>query len=289
MASEYGKNVWWNGSFMDLQDAKVSIATHSLHYGGAIFEGVRIYNSKPFLLKEHIDRLFISAEVMRYNMKYNKEEICEAAIKLIDLEGFKDGYIRPIIWLGDEDMKIMGQDSTLHTAIMTCKILEKSDINDDSLKLSVSRWKRAPLNCLPYSSKAAGLYMMYSLIKREAQIDGFDDSIILDENDNITEATTSNFFAISDKELLTPKKDTILSGITRSKVIEAASYLGIKCREIDIRIDQLRNCDFAFLTGTAIEIKKIKEIKHVERGVTYQFSNENEIFNLVRELYKKLI
>ncbi len=285
MASEYGKKVWWNGAFMNLQDAKISITTHSLHYGGAIFEGIRIYNSKPFLLKEHIDRLFISAETMHYKMQYSREEICEAVIELA--KEFKDGYIRPIVWLGDEDMRIMGGDATLHTAIVTCKILEKPDLNDTALNLSVSRWKRAPVGCLPYSSKAAGLYMMYSLIKREAHIAGFDDSIILDEHENITEATTSNFFAISKGELLTPKKDAVLSGVTRGKVIESVLQLGIKVNETDIKIEQLRNCDFAFLTGTAIEIKKIANI--MDKEIMYKFNHENETFDLIKQLYTKLI
>ncbi len=286
MATEYGKNVWWNGKLLKIEDAKIGIATHSLHYGGAIFEGIRIYNGKPFLLKEHIDRLFQSAESMLYKMRYSKDELYNAIIELVDIEGLKNGYIRPLVWLGEEDMKIMGVDATLHTAIMICKILEKFD--DYKFRLLVSKWRRAPSNCFPYTSKAAGLYMMYSLIKREAANAGFDDSLMLDEYGYIAECSTSNFFAISDNVLLTPRDKLILGGITRSKIIKIAKSLNIQCKEVDILLSELKNCNFAFLTGTAIELRGVKEIQDPESNSIYNFDEKNAIYDSLFAKYSEI-
>lgn len=269
--------IWINGKFEEWKEAKTHVLNHGLHYGSCVFEGLRVYNKKIFKLNEHVTRLFYSAKKLHLNLRFSEDEICKSISDTVSKQKIIDGYVRPVIWRGSEKMAISAIDSSINIAIAAWswpsyfspkKILE-------GVKLSTSKWKRPSPESAPTDSKAAGLYMICSLSKHEAEHNGFDDALMLDYRGYIAEATGANIFFVKDGLLYTPKADCFLNGITRQVVIQIANSLNIVVKEEFLKPDFLKNCQEAFLTGTAVEITSIQSIDN------FSFSQ--------REITKKLI
>ena len=264
--------IWFNGQVIDWKDAKLHVLTHGLHYGSCVFEGERVYNGEIFKLREHTDRLIYSAKRMGFEIPYSADEIDKACNEIIKIQDVKNGYVRPVAWRGSEMMAISAQKNKIHFAIATWEWGSYFDpkIKENGIKLNISKWRRPAPNTIPWDTKAAGLYMICTLSKHEAEKEGFNDSLMLDHKDFVAEATGANIFFIKEesKEIHTPVPDCFLDGITRRTLIEIAKIEGYKISERKIKLEELNNFDACFLTGTAAEVTPVSQIENYSFKVT---------------------
>jgi branched-chain amino acid aminotransferase len=255
--------IWFNGTNVNWSDAQVHILSHGLHYASSVFEGVRVYNGEVFKLEEHTDRLFYSAKRMGMDVPYNKDEINKATREIVNIQKTQNGYIRPVIWRGSEMMAISAQKNKINVAIATWEWGSYFDpkLKLEGIKLNISSWRRPAPDSIPWDTKAAGLYMICTLSKHEAEAEGYVDSLMLDHEGNIAEATGANiFFKNNAGELHTPIPDSFLDGITRRCVIDIAKSKGIKVFERKIKLDDISSFVGCFLTGTAAEVTPVASI-----------------------------
>ena len=277
--------IWFNNELCEWQDARVHIISHGMHYASLVFEGLRVYNTKIFKLEEHTERLFNSAKILDMKIPYSFNEIIEATKKLVSDQNIKNGYIRPFAWRGSEMMGVSAQNTKINVAIAIWDWPTYFDPNLKlkGIKLNISKWQRPPQNSSPWESKAAGLYMICTLSKHQAEKEGYTDSLMLDHEGNIAEATSANIFFKDEKdELHTPIPDSFLDGITRKTVIDLAKSKNIKINERKISPDELSNFKGCFITGTAAEITPVGNIN----------DNNFEVCDLIKDLsnsYEKLV
>ena len=273
--------IWFNGELIDWTNAKVHVLNHGLHYASCVFEGERVYDGEIFKLEEHTDRLFYSAKRMGIVIPYSPKEINTASKEIVTAQKIKDGYVRPIIWRGSEMMAISAQKNKIHVAIASWEWGSYFDPNLKlkGIKLNISSWRRPAPNSVPWDTKAAGLYMICTLSKHEAESKGYTDSLMLDHEGNVAEATGANiFFKDKSGSLHTPTPDSFLDGITRRCVIAIAKSKGIKTVERKIKLEEMSNFVGCFLTGTAAEVTPVSQINE------FKF----EVCNLIQDLSKKL-
>ena len=270
-------NIWFNGKNIDWDKAQVHVLSHGLHYASLVFEGVRVYDKKIFKLEEHTERLFHSAKRMGMKVPYSEKEINNATKLIVEVQKTRNGYIRPAIWRGSEMMAISAQKNKINVAIATWEWGSYFDPNLklEGIKLNISSWRRPPPNTIPWDTKASGLYMICTLSKHEAEAQGYTDSLMLDYEGNIAEATGANvFFKNSNDELHTPIPDSFLDGITRRCIIDIAKSKGIKILERKIKPEEMSNFVGCFLTGTAAEITPVSSVNK------YQF----KVCDLIKDL-----
>ena len=276
--------IWLNGKYVKWRHANVHVLNHGLHYASCVFEGLRIYDGKIFKLDEHIERLFNSAKILDLDIPYEYYEVVDITKEIIVKQNVSDGYVRPVVWRGSEMMAISAKKGSTNLAIAAWewpsyfspkKLLE-------GIKLNVSKWLRPSPESAPTDSKAAGLYMICSLSKHEAEKLGFDDALMLDYRGYIAEATGANIFFVRENELFTPIADCFLNGITRQTVIEIAKEHKIKVHEKHFKLDFLKTCDEVFLTGTAVEITPVSTIKD------FNFEERKLTKFLISEFKKKV-
>ncbi len=255
--------IWYNNELVEWQDAKLHVISHGLHYASLVFEGLRVYEGQIFKLEEHTDRLFQSAELMDMKIPYSKDEINKSTKKIVSVQNVLNGYVRPFAWRGSEMMGVSAQNTRINVAIATWEWGDYFDpkLKLDGIRLDVSRWKRPAPDTIPWKSKAAGLYMICTLSKHEAEKKGYSEALMLDHEGNVAESTSANiFFKDKDGNLHTPIPDSFLDGITRRTVIEIAKSKNIKVYERKILPDELPNFVGCFLTGTAAEITPVASI-----------------------------
>ena len=254
--------LWLNGTFIHVNQANISPLTHGLHYGTGAFEGIRVYNGKIFHLEKHIKRLFNSAKILLMDIPFIMEHVVEACLEIVELNYINDGYIRPLIFLGDQQMAIGAENEV--NIMIACwsrsSIYHKTLVEKESLRLKISSLIRPPAESFPYEAKASGLYILNHLAKKRAIMQDYDDAIMLDYRGHVSEATTSNFFMVKDGELHTPTTECCLDGVTRQIVIKLAKENNIKVVEKHISMECLKQSDEAFLTGTVAEITPIASI-----------------------------
>tara|TARA_Y100000294_G_scaffold71685_1_gene67897 strand:+ start:63 stop:944 length:882 start_codon:yes stop_codon:yes gene_type:complete len=277
--------IWYNNELVDWQDVKLHVLSHGLHYGSFVFEGLRVYNGEVFKLKEHTDRFFYSAKRMDIKIPYSKDEINLAIKKIVSIQNVQNGYVRPFAWRGSEMMAVSAQNTKIHVAIATWEWGTYFDpkLKLEGIKLNISKWKRPSPESIPWDTKASGLYMICTLSKHEAEKQGYSDSLMLDHEGNIAEATGANiFFKDKNGDLHTPIPDSFLDGITRRTVIEIAKSKNINVNERKISPDELSNFVGCFLTGTAAEITPVSKI----------YNQEYKVCNVILDLsesYDKLV
>ena len=278
--------IWFNGKNVDWSDAQVHLLSHGLHYASSVFEGVRVYDGEVFKLKEHTDRLFYSAKRMGMDVPYSTDEINKATREIVNIQKTENGYIRPIIWRGSEMMAISAQKNKINVAIATWEWGSYFDpkLKIDGIKLNISSWRRPSPDSIPWDTKAAGLYMICTLSKHEAEAKGYIDSLMLDHEGNIAESTGANiFFKNTAGELHTPIPDSFLDGITRRCVIDIAKSKGIKVIERKIKLEDMSSFEGCFLTGTAAEITPVASICEYNFKVCKTISELSESYQeLVR-------
>ena len=279
--------IWFNGKTVDWAEANIHVLNHGLHYASCVFEGERIYNGEIFKLEEHTARLFYSAKRMSIKVPYSEKEINEACKNIVNIQKVQNGYLRPVIWRGSEMMAISAQKNKIHVAIATWEWGSYFDpkLKLKGIKLNISSWRRPNPNSVPWDTKAAGLYMICTLSKHEAESQGFTDSLMLDHEGNIAEATGANiFFKSKEGELHTPIPDSFLDGITRREVIKIAKSKGIKVTERKIKPDEMKNFIGCFLTGTAAEITSVSKINDYNFTTCDLITGLNDDYqNLVRK------
>ena len=277
--------IWYNNDLVDWQEVKLHVLSHGLHYGSFVFEGLRVYEGEIFKLEEHTDRLYHSAKRMGIKIPYSKDEINKATKKIVSVQNVQNGYIRPFAWRGSEMMAISAQQTKIHVAIATWEWGSYFDpkLKTEGIKLNISKWRRPAPNTIPWDTKASGLYMICTLSKHEAEQQGYTDSLMLDHEGNVAEATGANiFFKDKDGDLHTPIPDSFLDGITRRAIIEIAKSKNIKIHERKISPKELSKFVGCFLTGTAAEVTPVSCI------ADFKFKVCNTILGL-SESYQTLV
>ena len=277
--------IWYNNDLVDWQEVKLHALSHGLHYGSFVFEGLRVYEGEIFKLEEHTDRLYHSAKRMGIKIPYSKDEINKATKKIVSVQNIQNGYVRPFAWRGSEMMAISAQQTKIHVAIATWEWGSYFDpkLKTEGIKLNISKWRRPAPNTIPWDTKASGLYMICTLSVHEAEQQGYTDSLMLDHEGNVAEATGANIF-FKDKEgnLHTPIPDSFLDGITRQAIIEIAKSKNIKIHERKISPKELSKFVGCFLTGTAAEVTPVSCI------ADFKFKVCNTILGL-SESYQTLV
>ncbi len=255
--------IFFDGALVKWSEAHLHVLSHGLHYGSSVFEGERAYNGKVFKEIEHTKRLIHSAETLDFKIPYSENEIINIRKKVLEANHIKDGYIRPVAWRGSEMMGISAQQNKIHFAVAAWQWPSyfSPEAKLKGIKLNISKWKRPSPETAPVSTKSAGLYMICTLSKHEAERKGYDDSLMLDYRNYIAEATGANIFFTKKDKLYTPIADCFLDGITRRTVISIAKQEGLSIHETRIKIEDLHNYDECFVTGTAAEVTPVNAIE----------------------------
>jgi branched-chain amino acid aminotransferase len=252
--------LWYNGEIKPWQDGRVHIMTHGLHYGSCVFEGIRTYGGKIYQLQEHMQRLIDSAKLLGMTLPYTCAQLEEATTQVIVAQQLSNAYIRPLAWRGSERM-VIGARNSIHVAIIAWDFpASRLEAASKGIRLHWSRWRRPSPECAPTASKAAGLYMIATMTKHEAEDAGFDDGLMLDYRGYIAETHAANVFFVLDDQLHTPLADCFLNGLTRQTVIALAKEAGITMVERHLLPEDITDASECFITGTAAGLTPVTEI-----------------------------
>lgn len=254
--------IWLDGGLVPWADAKLHLLSHGLHYGGAVFEGERAYGGRIFKSNEHSQRFHRSAELLDFHIPYSAAEIDAAKQLVLDRNGFKDAYVRPIAWRGSEMMAVAAQNATVHVAIAVWDWPSMFDMATKmkGIRLDMADYRRPDPQTAPSDSKAAGLYMICTISKQRAERKGYADALMLDWQGRVAECTGANVAFIQDGKLHTPIADCFLDGITRRTVLDLARGQGIEVIERRIMPEEMAGFSECFLTGTGAEITPVSEV-----------------------------
>lgn len=255
--------IWQNGKIIPWQDAKVHVLNHGLHYASCVFEGERVYDKKIFKITEHSERLHKSAEILGFKIPYSVQELDKAKKEITAKQNIKDGYVRAFAWRGSEKMAISAQNNKIHVAIACWPWppYYSDEARKKGLNLKFAKYRRPDPTTAPTAAKAAGLYMICTISKHEAEAEGYNDALMLDYRGYLSESTGANLFLVmKNGELHTPIADCFLNGITRQTIMEIARNNGIKVVERHILPEELGDAIDAFLTGSAAEVTRIGAI-----------------------------
>ncbi|MGM5483636.1 MAG: branched-chain amino acid transaminase [Nanobdellota archaeon] len=272
---EKTKYIWFNGKIIPWEDAKIHVLCHGLHYGSGAFEGIRVYNTEKgpaiFKLKEHIDRLFRSAEALKMNIPYTKDEISDAIKYTIKSNSQKDCYVRPIIFYGSGKMGLNPEGAELNVVIA---VWPWPAYIGETANVCTSKYIRIHPESLQADKKICGHYVNSIMASQEAKTKGFDEALLLDWEGNIAEGPGENFFMVKDGIIITPPVNkNILPGITRNSVIKIARDLGYQVIERKISPKETEKADELFFTGTAatvVSIIKLDEKTYGEGKITHE-------------------
>ncbi len=256
--------IWMNGRLLPQEEARTSVLSHALHYGTSVFEGIRAYETPKgpavFRLKEHVDRFFHSARVLRMEIPYTKEEIREAILEVIRANGYKSCYIRPLAWMGAKTLGVNPLPNN-PAEVMVAAWEWGAYLGEEAVKrgarLITSSWARFPANVMPGKAKIGGNYVNSALAKMEAVSAGADEALLLDEEGFVAEGSGENVFFVRNGVIYAIEHSVNLEGITRDSVIKIARDLGYEVREVRATRDQLYMADEMFITGTAAEITPV--------------------------------
>lgn len=266
MATQEGK-MWLDGALVEQPDAKVHVLTHSLHYGLAVFEGVRAYQTPDgrtaiFRLQDHTERLLNSAKIFQLDCTYGFDELAQAQKDVVRLNNLASAYIRPLIWVGSEKLGIAAKDNTIHAAIAAWHwgaYLGEEGIKK-GIRVKTSSYTHHHPNVTMCKAKAASNYPVSILANQEVTRNGYDEAILMDPQGFVCQGSGENLFLVKNGELHTPDlSGGALDGITRRTIIEFAKDLGIKVIERRITRDEFYLADEVFMTGTAAEVTPIRE------------------------------
>ena len=254
--------IWFDGDLVPWREANLHVLSHGLHYASCVFEGERAYNGRIFKLTEHTQRLVDGARTMDFEIPYTVAEIDAACNEVLKAQGLSEAYVRPIAWRGSEMMGVSAQSSKIHLAIAAWHwgAYFTPEARMEGIRMMWSKWKRPDPETIPCKTKAAGLYMICTLSKHEAERQGFNDALMLDYRGYIAEATGANIFLVIDGKIHTPTPDCFLDGITRRTVIQLARMRGMEIIERHIMPEELNDASEVFLCGSAVEVTPVREI-----------------------------
>lgn len=271
--------IWLDGKLVEWRDAKLHVLSHGLHYASSVFEGERAYAGKVFKNREHTERFKKSAEMLGFEIPYSLDEIEAAKEEVLKANGFVDAYLRPVAWRGSEMMAVAAQKAKIHVAVAAWQwpSMFNPEIKEKGIRLKWAPYKRPSSETEPVHAKAAGLYMICTISKHDAEKNGYQDALMLDYRGYLAEATGANLFLVIDGEIHTPLADCFLNGITRQTVIGLAKQRGITVHERHIMPEELSKVQEVFLTGTAAEITPVGEIegqKFTPGKITHQLMED---------------
>jgi len=264
-ANTENKLIWKNGSFQSWDDSNVHILSHTLHYGTGVFEGVRAYKTPNgaavFRLLEHTERLYGAAEKLNINIPYSIDEVVNAQCEVLNKNNLDEGYIRPIIYLGNEGLGLRAKDLSVNVAIAAWEWPSYMSPEAKQKGISIVKSSYAQYeNPLHSGNKIIGTYFQNTMALHEAIDKGADEALMMDVDGFISEGSGENIFIVKDGVINTPTTKHCLNGITRQSVIQIARDLNYEVVEKNIQYDELVFADEAFFTGTAVEITPIREI-----------------------------
>ncbi|MFY0633600.1 MAG: branched-chain amino acid aminotransferase [Vannielia sp.] len=254
--------IWMDGKLVDWRSANVHLLTHGLHYASSVFEGERCYNGKIFESRKHSERLIASAKWLDFEIPYTVDELEAAKYEMLKANGWTDAYVRAVAWRGSgEDMGVSSIRNPVRVAVAGWEWGNYyGDAKMKGAKLDVAKWKRPSPETIPVHAKAAGLYMICTMSKHEAEAKGCSDALFMDYRGYVAEATGANIFFVKDGEVHTPKPDCFLNGITRQTVIGMLEDRQIKVHERHIMPEELEGFEQCWLTGTAAEVTPVGQI-----------------------------
>lgn len=290
MNSKNADFIWFDGEFKPWDSVTVPITTHAIHYGTSVFEGIRGYSNDEnlfvFKLKEHMQRLIQSAEVYSINSRYTLSEICTSTVELLKKNSIRRScYIRPLLFVGLHGIDLnVTKNSPSHLAIIAFPF--NRYFPETGIRTCISSWRRINENSTPPMAKAGGNYMNSVLATQECKRNGYDESILLDYQGNVSEAPGENIFLVRENKIYTPPlSDSVLEGITRDTAITLARYLGYEVQERSITRTELYIADELFVTGTAAEITPIISVDN------HNVSNGEvgKITKKISDLYQKIV
>ncbi|HHE46157.1 MAG TPA: branched-chain amino acid transaminase [Bacteroidetes bacterium] len=265
--------IWFSGRMIDWKDATIHVMSHVVHYGSAVFEGLRCYKtprgSATFRLDDHIQRLFNSAKIYRIDIPFTKEEVLKACIDVLKINGMRDAYLRPIVFRGYDSLGVAPGNCPIEVVVGAWKWGKYlgPEALANGVDVRVASWTRMAPNTFPALAKCGANYMNSQLIKTEAMADDYVEGIALDANGYVSEGSGENIFLVFNGKLLTPPLGaSVLPGITRDTVIKLAEELGYETNETLIPREMLYIADEVFFTGSAAEITPIRSIDRITIG-----------------------
>jgi branched-chain amino acid aminotransferase len=255
-------SIWFDGELKPWREANVHVLTHAMHYASAVFEGQRAYGGEVFKLTEHSQRLRRSAELLGFEIPWTVDQINQACKDVLAANGLENCYMRPIAWRGSEQMGVSAQQSKIHLAVAVWEWPSyfSPEMKAKGLRLCIAPWRRPAPYTAPTASKAAGLYMICTMSKHDAENRGYNDALMFDYRGQVAEATGANIFFVKDGKIHTPTPDCFLNGITRQTVMDLARRRGIEVIERTIWPEELEGFEQAWLTGSAAEVTPLGEI-----------------------------
>ncbi|MFZ3235586.1 MAG: branched-chain amino acid aminotransferase [Stellaceae bacterium] len=264
--------IWYDGRLLPWREAKLHVLSHGLHYASCVFEGERVYGGSVFRLDDHNERLLNSAKILGFEVPAGMDDLAAATQQVITSNNILEGYVRPIAWRGAEQMGVSAQATKIHLAIAAWDwpAYFSPEARAKGIRVKWAPWARPAPHTAPTQAKAAGLYMICTMSKHDAEAAGCDDALMLDWRGRLAEGTGANLFLVINGELHTPTPDCFLNGLTRQTVIGLAKKRGIKVVERAIMPEELAKADEMFLTGSAAEVTPVGEIIG-ERG-HYRFT-----------------
>jgi branched-chain amino acid aminotransferase len=273
MAFDESGKIWFNGKIVDWKDANLHVLSHVVHYGSSVFEGIRCYNTKKgpaiFRLQEHVQRLINSGKIYRMDIPYSVEQICQAIIDIVKINGLKQCYIRPVAFRGYGELGVYPMNCPVETVIAAWpwgKYLGEEAI-EKGVEVGVSSWRRMAPDTMPNMAKAGSNYMNSQLAKMESITNGYDEGIMLDYQGMVSEGSGENIFVVLDEIIYTPPiSSSLLSGLTRDAVITLASDMNLEIRQEPIPREMLYISDEVFLTGTAAEVTPVRSVDKIVVG-----------------------
>ncbi len=284
------KYIWKNGSFEKWNDSNVHILSHTLHYGTGVFEGVRAYKTKNgpaiFRLTDHTNRLFDAASKISINIPFSETELNLAQCDTLSKNNLEEGYIRPIVYLGNEGLGLRAKDLSVNVAIAAWEWPSYMDPKAKENGISVMKSSHLQYeNPLHSGNKIIGTYFSNTMALHEALDNGADEAIMLDKNGFISEGSGENIFIVKNNNIFTPTTNHCLNGITRQSVIQIAKDLDFSINEKNLEYDDLLNADEAFFTGTAVEITPISKLDNnlISKG------SRGEITQQLQEKFQEII
>ncbi len=277
--------VFLDGEFLKATAAKTGLYNQTMHYGNGVFEGIRSYETldgtRIFKAKEHFDRLHASAEKMHIKLPYTSEELEKITYKLLEKNGLKDAYIRPLVFLG-ENMSLTPTD-VVHVTILVWKWANY--LGENKLNVMLSSYQRPNPKSCHVEAKVVGHYTNSILATTEAKKMGFDEALLTDMYGNIAEGPGANFFMEKDGKFITAPLGNILSGITRATVFELAKELDFVVEERFFTPEEIYSADAAFFCGTAAEVSGISKFNEFSFPMKWEDSNSQ----LIQRAYKRRV